>query len=126
MTVRSVFALLLLSIALFAQDRATLTGVVTDPSGATIPNATVKATNTATNTISETKTTNDGLYTIPYLVPGSYAVEVTAAGFQALKRTEITLGVGARTNLPLQLTVGQANTEVTVTGQQELDRRAHV
>ena len=62
----------------------------------------------------------DGLYTIPYLIPGVYTVEVTAPGFQGLKRADITLAVGARLNLPLQLTVGQATTEVTVTGQQEL------
>jgi hypothetical protein len=120
MSVRSVIALLLLSIGLMAQDRATLTGIVTDPSGATVPNATVKATNTATNTASETKTTPDGLYTIPYLIPGVYNVEVTAAGFQGLKRADITLQVGARLNLPIQLTIGQATTEITVTGQQEI------
>ena len=80
----------------------------------------MKATNTATNTASETKTTSDGVYTIPYLAPGVYNVEVTAAGFQTVKRTAITLAVSQRLNLPLQLTVGQATTEITVTGQQEV------
>ena len=121
MKTRSILVVLLFcAFGLFAQDRATLTGTVTDPSGASVPAATVKATNTATNTASETKTTADGLYTIPYLIPGVYTVEVTAPGFQGLKREDITLAVGARLNLPLQLTVGQATTEVTVTGQQEL------
>ncbi len=121
MKTRSILVVLLFcALGLFAQDRATLTGTVTDPSGASVPAATVKATNAATNTASETKTTADGLYTIPYLIPGVYNVEVSAPGFQSLKRTDITLAVGARLNLPLQLTVGQATTEVTVTGQQEL------
>ncbi|MDR3698963.1 MAG: TonB-dependent receptor [Candidatus Sulfopaludibacter sp.] len=121
MKIRSILVVLLFcAFGLFAQDRATLTGTVTDPSGASVPDATVKATNTATNTASETKTTADGLYTIPYLIPGVYTVEVTAPGFQGLKRADITLAVGARLNLPLQLIVGQATTEVTVTGQQEL------
>src|SRR5215831_8593828 len=100
--------LLLCGTALFAQEfRATLTGTVTDPSGAAVPGATVKATNTATNTSKETKTTGDGVYTIPFLDPGVYTVEATAAGFQTLKREAITLSVGQRLVLGLSLTVGQ-------------------
>jgi len=119
MSLRSVLALLFLTCALFAQDRATLTGTVTDPSGAAIPAATVKATDTATNTTTETKSTTDGVYTIPYLNPGTYSIEVTAGGFQTLKRDAIVLAVGQRLVLNLPLTVGQATTEITVTGQQE-------
>jgi len=105
---------------MFAQDRATLTGTVSDPSGAAIPGASVKATNTATNNISDTKTSTDGVYTIPFLTPGVYNIEVAAGGFQMLKREAITLAVGQRQVLNLQLTVGQATTEITVTGQQEI------
>src|SRR3954452_13884842 len=118
---RSVLALLALSAGLFAQEfRATLTGTVTDPSGAAIPNATVKATNIAVNSTSETKTNGEGLYTIPLLEPGVYNVEFVANGFQALKRESITLAVGQRANLAVSLTVGQMSQEVTVTGQQEV------
>jgi hypothetical protein len=119
---KSALALLLLSgTALFAQEfRATLTGTVTDPSGAAVPGATVKATNTATNSTKETNTTSDGIYTIPFLEPGVYSVEGSAAGFQTLKRDAITLSVGQRLVLGLSLTVGQATTEITVTGQQEI------
>src|SRR5262245_49219759 len=102
MAIRSmtkIVALLVFAAALFAQDQATLTGTVTDPSGAAIPSATVKAVNTATNNTSETKTTSDGVFTIPYLTPGVYNVEVTAAGFQALKRQAITLAVAQRLNM---------------------------
>jgi len=114
-----IVALLLIAGGMYAQDRATLTGTVTDPSGAAIPNANVKATNTATNNVSETKTTSDGVYTIPYLAPGAYDVEVTCSGFQTLKRQGVVLEVGQRLNLPLQMTVGQASVEITVTGQIE-------
>src|SRR5215470_15273327 len=108
MTPRSVIGFLLLCAAAFAQDfRATLTGTVTDPSGAAVPNATVKATNTGTNASKEVKTTSDGVYTIPYLDPGVYDVEVIAAGFQAIKRSQITLQVAQKMNLPMQMTVGQ-------------------
>src|SRR4051812_25214170 len=119
---KSALALLpLLCGGLFAQEfRATLTGTVTDPSGAAVPNANIKATSVATNSTKETKSTTDGVYTIPFLEPGVYVIEASAAGFQMLKRTNITLSVGQRLNFPLQLTVGQATTEITVTGQQEV------
>ncbi len=120
---KAVLAVLIatLSAGLYAQEyRATLTGTVSDPSGASVPNATVKATNNATNSSSQTKTSADGVYTLPLLEPGQYRIEVTAPGFQTLNRAGITLAVGQRFNLALQLTVGQATTEITVTGQQEV------
>src|SRR5215831_20833334 len=108
MTPRRVITFLLLCATAFAQDfRATLTGTVTDPSGAAVPNATVKATNTGTNAVKEVKTTSDGVYTIPYLEPGVYDVEVTATGFQVLRHAAITLQVAQKLNLPMVLTVGQ-------------------
>ena len=117
---RTILGLLVLSAGLFAQDfRATLTGTVTDSSGGAVPNATVKAVNIAVNSTSETKTSGEGLYTIPLLQPGVYTVEITASGFQTLKREAITLAVGQKLNLPIRLTVGQMSQEVTVTGQQE-------
>src|ERR1035441_2847968 len=107
---RSVLALLILSAGIYAQEfRATLSGTVTDPTGAAIPNATVKAVNTAVNATSEAKTSVDGLYTIPLLQPGVYTIEVIANGFQTLKREAITLAVGQKVNLPIRLTVGQIN-----------------
>jgi hypothetical protein len=119
----SLIVVLLLAAAsgLWAQDyRATITGVVTDPSGALVPNASVKVTNSATNETREVKSNTGGNWTVPYLDPGVYTIEVTAAGFQAMKREGITLLVSQVLNLPVQLTVGQSTTEVTVNGQQEV------
>ena len=66
-----------------AQDfRGTISGLVTDPSGAAVPGATVKATRAETNEATEVKTTGDGHYTIPYLMLGAYNVEVSAGGFR--------------------------------------------
>jgi hypothetical protein len=121
MTLRCAVALLSLSAGLFAQDfRATIAGRVTDSSGSSVANATIKATNKSTNAVSTTKSGTDGLYVVPLLDPGDYDVEATATGFQGLKRANITLEVSQRLNLPLQLTVGQISQELTVTGQQEL------
>jgi hypothetical protein len=62
----------------------------------------------------------DGVYAIPYLFPGVYNIEISAPGFQALKREGITLDAAKKLDLPIQLTIGQSTTEVTVVGQQEV------
>jgi len=68
-----------------------------------------------TNEIKEVKTTSEGRYTIPYLTPAIYNIEVTASGFQTLKREKITLSIADKLNLPLQLTVGAVSETVVVT-----------
>src|SRR3954471_10774224 len=65
----------------FAQDTATLTGTVTDGSGAVVVNASVTAINLATNFETATVTNNEGFYRITFLRPGDYRVRITAAGF---------------------------------------------
>src|SRR5580765_2803451 len=120
MTPRRVLTFLLFCAALFGQDyRATVLGTITDPSGSAIPNAAIKATNTATNAVTDAKSSSDGVYTLPFLEPGVYRIEISAPGFQTVKRESITLAVGQKLSLSTQLPVGQATTEITVTGQQE-------
>jgi len=115
------FLLLMLVPAVSAQDfRATLFGVVTDPTGAAIPGATVRAINVATNEVKEVKTTADGTYAIPYLNPGTYNVEATAPGFRTLKREGIVVRVADKLNLALELTIGAVTEEVTVVARQEV------
>src|SRR5258708_2455749 len=104
-----------------AQDfRATVLGQVSDSSGAAVPNATVKATNAGTNESTEVKTNGSGSYTIPYLQPGTYNIEVSAQGFQTVKRESIILRVADKQNLPITMQIGQMTQEVTVVGQQEI------
>ena len=117
-----------LSLALFglvavasAQDfRATLSGQITDASHSAIPGATVKATNLSNNAIKEAKSNTEGYYTLPYLDPGNYMVEVFSSGFQTLKRDAVTLRVADKLNMPFEMTVGQMTQEVTITSQQEI------
>ncbi len=116
---RAFIVVIVVSACAFAQDfRATLTGIVTDPSGAAVPDATVKATNITNNTAKEAKTTSIGNYTIPYLDPGTYNVEVTAVGFQTILRKDIVLRVADKVSLPIQLTVGQTSESITVNAEQ--------
>src|SRR3954454_14255889 len=74
---------LALALSSFAQDnRATLTGQVTDPNKAAVPGATVTVTNIQTNEQKVATTTSDGDYTVLYLQPGRYNVVVEAQGFK--------------------------------------------
>src|SRR4030088_205077 len=94
---------------------ATLSGVVTDSSGAAIPNATVSIKNEGTQEIREVTTNGDGIYSAPNLLPGLYEVSVTAAGFKKLIQPAITLTVGAQRELNLSLKPGQTTEVVQVT-----------
>lgn len=88
-------ALLLTATLVFAQSTtANLQGTVTDATGAVVPNADVRATNTATNLNRATKTDNSGNYLIPALPPGTYNVEVQAPGMgkQVLKGLVLDVG----------------------------------
>ena len=114
----STLALLSLSIAVtaYAQvDRATLTGIVRDPSGAVIGAARVKVTSLATNSVATATTSNDGTYQVVNLASGEYLVQVEAAGFQRAEQT-IALELGARSRLDLSLAVGSIDETVTVAG----------
>src|SRR6266542_2556902 len=103
-------------VSLSAQDyRATITGQVTDQSGAAIVGAKVRAVQRDTNEAKEATTNQDGYYSLPYLQPSTYDIEVTATGFHKARREGVKLIVAEKQQLPFKLEVGQMNTEVTVT-----------
>ncbi len=111
-------------LALAQEYRATLLGQVVDSSGASIPNAAVKATREGTNVSKDTVTNNEGIYTIIGLDPGSYTVHVTANGFRTHVRSQIVLQTAQKLNLPMTLEVGQTQQEITIVGEQELIQTA--
>src|ERR1700730_13195770 len=78
---------------------ATLSGTVTDPSGAAIANAQVSILNKSTGVTSDVTTDSAGLYSAPNLLPGQYDVTVKSSGFSAAKQSDITLNVGAQQTL---------------------------
>ena len=94
---------------------ATLSGAVTDPSGAVITNAKVSIKNTATGVVTNGTTNAAGLYTVPNLLPGPYEVTTLAKGFQAEVHSGITLTVGEQQVLNVKLSVGQATQTISVT-----------
>ena len=95
-------------------DRGTITGTVTDPSGASVANAKVTAVNTNTGATHEATTTNEGSYTLPELPAAPYKVSVEAAGFKVTSQT-IQLPVQVTRRVDFALTLGAASEQVTVT-----------
>ena len=74
-----VFVLLACAPALFAQAVGSITGTVTDPTGAVIPNVKITATRVETGVAQSTVTTGAGTYTLPRLIVGTYNVTAEAA-----------------------------------------------
>jgi hypothetical protein len=92
-----------------------LSGTISDPSGAGIPQARIVIRNVATG-VERTVTTNtDGFYTAPNLLPGEYQVTLEAKGFNTETRTGITMTVGAQRTFDLALQIGTVEHRVEVT-----------
>src|SRR4051812_39285893 len=107
--------ILALAIASLAQDnRATLTGHVTDPNKAAVPGATVTVTNAQTNEQKVTTTTSDGDYTILYLQPGRYNVIVEAQGFKRAASDTVELHTADKATMDISLEVGGLEQTVNV------------
>jgi len=93
---------------------AHIRGAVTDPSGAGVPGAEVKATNTQTQVSTTVMTQDDGSYQFLSLPPGTYDVTVTKSGFRAFTASNITLTLNQVYNLPVALEVGEVTQSVQV------------
>jgi hypothetical protein len=98
-----------------SQTTATVSGTVTDPTGAVIPGAQVTLVNEATQDTRVTVSSSAGYFAFPSLVPGSYSVKATAKGFVPKQLTGIILHAGDTRDIPgLSLAVGSAAQSVTV------------
>lgn len=117
--IAAISATLFLIPALWAQD-AEISGLVKDPSGAVVPNATVKIKNLATHLLRTTQTNGAGIYSVPALPPSRYEIEVSKAGFRTAVRSNVKLDVGERAQSDFSLRVGESTQTVTVSGENEL------
>jgi hypothetical protein len=114
----SVVALVLMPLCASAQvTGATLTGTVTDNTGAVIPNAQVLIRNEATGESRSVSVDSAGVYSAPNLLPGRYDVTFSATGFATAVQKGITLTVGAQQLLNVKMQVGQVNQKVEVSDQ---------
>ncbi len=118
-----VFGLLILSWPerLPAQSElATLTGTVSDRTGAVLVGAKVRVTHEATNLSTVAETNESGRYFIPSLKPGVYTVSASHAGFKTLVNSGVTLQVNQTARLDLTLEVGEVSEQVTVSAEAPL------
>src|SRR6266403_5205432 len=91
-----------------------VTGTVTDQSGAGVPKAHVTATNRATSVVREADTDDNGHYRITDLAPGNYELKFTASGFKPLTQTNLMVAANTVTTGDVNLQVGAMSEQVTV------------
>jgi hypothetical protein len=103
-----------LALALAQNDRGTITGTVTDPTGAVIPGATLHARDTDTGAEYDTVSTATGNYTLASLLAGTYDLTVSASGFEMYVQHGITVQVVQVLRLDIKLLVGSTTESVTI------------
>jgi hypothetical protein len=112
-------ALLLLAMAVTAsaqEFRGSLTGRITDPTGAALPGAEVSVKNVETNITVKTTANEDGSYNFPLLQPGKYQLAVSQPGFKSAQREDIELRVADKLTLDIRLEVGATTESVQIVG----------
>src|SRR5439155_7648346 len=113
--VLAVLVVLRLGVGMNAQTfRGSINGTVTDPSGGSVPNATVKATESATWIDHTTTTTNDGAFSLQDIPLGLYKLTVTATGFPVYTVDKVEVVAGQIYTLNVKLSLQQQTTTVEV------------
>ena len=115
--VSTLFVFLLLHSALLGQAsyQGQIRGLVSDASGAVLPNATVTITEVGTNVSQTAKTDSGGEYTLRALRPSTYLVKATAPGFQIVEQKGVVLAVDQATTLNFTLHPAGTSTMIQVT-----------
>jgi hypothetical protein len=102
--------------ALYGQERfGELSGTATDPSGAVLPNVSVRVTNKASLRVVETTTGGNGEYNVRNLDPGRYSVRFEVKGFAVQEVPEVALGLGQTLRVNAAMTIAQAEQTIQVT-----------
>jgi hypothetical protein len=111
---RLIVCLPLLAAVLFAQQRGTFSGSVTDPSGAPVARATVSVTETRTGVRTSAVSEASGAYTLPFLSIGEYEINAEAPGFKKFVQTGMVLNAGEHKVIDIRLEVGAVTESVEV------------
>src|SRR5690349_12018736 len=126
------FAMLAVALLILASGAAVwsqtvqgvITGTVTDPTGAVVPNATVTITNVGTNISQNTTTGSDGSYRFALVPPGTYTVEIKAANFGTVRISGVVVEASQTVPLNRQLELAKAQQVIEVTEQAPLVQTA--
>ncbi len=95
----------------------TISGAVTDASGAAVPNATITVTDLAKGTTKTAQSNGEGFYTVNQLIPDSYSVKAAATNFTPAEASSVQVNADTTQTVNLQVTVGGASQTVTVTSE---------
>ncbi|HEY6467348.1 MAG TPA: carboxypeptidase-like regulatory domain-containing protein, partial [Candidatus Acidoferrales bacterium] len=111
-----------LAVELGAQvaGRGSLSGLVSDSSGAAVPSASVTLTNAATGVVLQGQTSSSGLYSFISLIPGTYQLQVSQSGFQTAIHNEITIAADQPETINVALQVGAQTETVTVSAAEDI------
>jgi len=112
----ALLAILSFGFAAQAQETGQITGTVTDPTGAVVPNATIVVKNLGTNAVRTVTSTGSGDYVVTGLQPAQYEVTVNASGFHAYT-TRVEVTVAAKVAVDAKMSVTQESTTVEVTAE---------
>src|SRR5262249_10351149 len=114
------FTLLTLLPLLLLGQNSQITGRISDPSGAIIPQARVTVTNEGTGVKWNALSNEVGYYTVPLLEPGSYRIRVEGSGFKPVVRSAVRLQVEQAARLDFTLELGQVNETVEISSEAPL------
>jgi hypothetical protein len=103
------------SASLAQEYRGTITGIVSDQTGALVSNASITVTELSTGSLRKTTSNNAGEYNVPFLLPGTYSIEAEAAGFTKVIRDNVGIQAGDHPTINLSLSVGKISERVEVT-----------
>src|SRR4029078_1498031 len=118
------FTLLALAIiaplAIQAQTKGSLSGTVTDPAGAVVPGASVTIKNNATSAVRTATTSDNGVFQVGDVDPGTYTVTVENAGFKRAVANNVVVNATLSAQINIALEAGAVSETVTVTDSQEV------
>ncbi|HZD51030.1 MAG TPA: carboxypeptidase-like regulatory domain-containing protein, partial [Silvibacterium sp.] len=104
------------TVMVHAATGGSISGTVTDPSGAVIPGAVLKLLNTGQQTVYQAISDKQGFYSFPDLPVGHYELTISATGFATQRKTNLTVDTDAALRMDLALVVGTQSQDVIVTG----------
>ncbi len=117
---RKLLLLMVFGLAIFlvpsalCQENATITGTVTDSSGAAVPNVAISLTSQATGQVRQAVSNNDGIYYFGNVGVGHFTLSASAAGFQKFTRTDIVVNTAQTLKEDVALSVGSEGQTITV------------
>ena len=118
MKFKAVLFLLVMSVTAFAQtSRGTVSGTITDSTGAVISGANVVLTNTATTVSRSTVANSEGFYRFDAVDLGTYTIKITASGFGATNKSNIVVSANLTATVDAQLSPGTQEVSVDVTAE---------